>query len=391
VTRRRTSPSYGDASTVVCRLLVALACASLLASVAACGTRAESQTRPEAKRTPDTPKGRSASAPLRIMPLGDSITDGVQVPGGYRTGLWQFLAADGIAAHFVGSEAGGPAQLPEREHEGHPGWRMGQIYLQVRGWLLSSRPQIVLLDIGTNDILQNKELAQAPARLSRLLDLITTTLPGVRVYVATIGPFGRPANEARARSFDARIPGIVRAMTSQGRHVQMVDMHAALGRSDLSSDGIHPTAGGYSKMAMRWYAALTSSTITRYEAENPAYAAVNNGVRLPTRAASGNAKVGYLNYADSYIEYSLTVPRTGSYRMYVHGADGMGSPCRQKLTVDGVAKGELSFANDGWDQWTVTAEDLWLRGGRNTVRLTRSVCSAEIDAIDLRPESPTAR
>ncbi|MFG1827816.1 hypothetical protein ACGFIJ_35540, partial [Microbispora bryophytorum] len=29
---------------------------------------------------------------VRVMPLGDSITEGTQVPGGYRIGLWQRLA-----------------------------------------------------------------------------------------------------------------------------------------------------------------------------------------------------------------------------------------------------------------------------------------------------------
>jgi hypothetical protein len=169
--------------------------------------------------------------------------------------------------------------------------------------------------------------------------------------------------------------------------VRAVDVHGALDRSDLSSDGIHPTAGGFSKMAARWYSTLTSSPITRWEAEDPAYATVNNGVRLTTRAASGNGKVGYLNYADSYIEYSLTVPRTGAYRLYVHGADGMDAPCRQKLTVDGRPQGDLTFADTDWDDWTVAAASVSLAAGRNTLRLARSVCSVEIDAIDLRPDA----
>jgi lysophospholipase L1-like esterase len=374
------------------RLLTAAIGASLFASVTACGAQAASQTRPATKRPAATPPPRPAPPPLSIMPLGDSITDGLEVPGGYRTGLWQFLAADRVAAHFVGSAASGPAQLPERDNEGHPGWRMGQIYLQARAWLLSRRPQVVLLHIGTNDVLQNKDLAHAPDRLSRLIDLITTTLPGIRVYVAAIGPFTRPANEARAQRYNAAIPGIVNSMTLKGRRVQAVDMHSALGTSDLSSDGIHPTAGGYSKMAALWYAALTSSPVTRWEAENPAYATVNNGVRLLTHAASGNGKVGYLNYPDSYLQYTLTVPRPGRYRIYVHAADGMGTPCRQRLTVNGMPQGELRFPAVGWDEWTTATADLSLTSGRDTIRFTRSVCSAEVDAIDLRalPASPTS-
>lgn len=318
------------------------------------------------------------------MPLGDSITDGLDVPGGYRTDLWEFTAADGMAVDFVGSQGGGPAQLPDRDHEGHPGWRMGQIYLQVRSWVQTYRPQVVLLDIGTNDVLQDKELAQAPTRLSKLIDLITTTSPGTRVYVATIGPFARRVDETRAARYNAAIPAITRTLAQQGRQVQIVDMHAALGKGDLARDGIHPTAGGYSKMAARWYTALTGASMTRWEAENPAYATVNNGVRLQTPDASGNGKVGYLNYADSYVEFALQVPRAARYRMYAHAADGMGKHCDQRLSVNGRSQESLRFPALGWDEWTIRSADLSLNAGRNTVRFSPGGCSTEIDAVDLR-------
>ena len=37
------------------------------------------------------------------MPLGDSITDGANVPGGYRVDLEDDLLSGGIAFDFVGS------------------------------------------------------------------------------------------------------------------------------------------------------------------------------------------------------------------------------------------------------------------------------------------------
>ena len=51
------------------------------------------------------------------------------------------------------------------------------------------------------------------------------------------------------------IPGIVQAKVNAGKRVHLVDMHGALSTSDLI-DGIHPTAGGYDKMAAVWYSAL---------------------------------------------------------------------------------------------------------------------------------------
>ncbi|MEW9534173.1 SGNH hydrolase, partial [Microbispora sp. NPDC049125] len=32
--------------------------------------------------------GAESNGGVRVMPLGDSITEGTQVPGGYRIGLW---------------------------------------------------------------------------------------------------------------------------------------------------------------------------------------------------------------------------------------------------------------------------------------------------------------
>src|SRR3954468_13523052 len=89
---------------------------------------------------------------VRVMPLGDSITEGTQVPGGSRTGLWQRAAGAGYRIDFVGSQFNGPAELGDHDHEGHPGWRIDQIDANIVGWLRSTTPHTVLLHIGTNDI-----------------------------------------------------------------------------------------------------------------------------------------------------------------------------------------------------------------------------------------------
>src|SRR6267143_5836411 len=61
--------------------------------------------------------------PIRILPLGDSITHGWIVPGGYRLPLYQLLTNAGYNVDFTGTQAdnGAPA-LPDPDHEGHSGW-----------------------------------------------------------------------------------------------------------------------------------------------------------------------------------------------------------------------------------------------------------------------------
>jgi lysophospholipase L1-like esterase len=202
----------------------------------------------------DTARAESNGG-VRVMPLGDSITEGTQVPGGYRIGLWQRLSAAGYRVDFVGSQFNGPPALGDHDHQGHPGWRIDQIDANVTGWLRNTTPRTVLLHIGTNDILQNFNVAGAPGRLSALVDRITAAVPAADVFLATIIPLSSPSQEAAARTFNAALPGIVQSKVNAGKRVHLVDMHAALTTADLI-DGIHPTAGGYDKMASTWYAAL---------------------------------------------------------------------------------------------------------------------------------------
>src|SRR5437879_7205666 len=71
----------------------------------------------------------TASPPqIRILPLGDSITHGWIVPGGYRLPLYQLLTNAGYNVDFTGTQTdNGAPGLPDPDHEGHPGWTIRQI------------------------------------------------------------------------------------------------------------------------------------------------------------------------------------------------------------------------------------------------------------------------
>jgi lysophospholipase L1-like esterase len=199
------------------------------------------------------PASAESNGGVRVMPLGDSITDGFNVPGGYRVDLWQRLVAGGFRIDFVGSLFNGPASLADHDHEGHSGWTISQIDANIVAWLRATTPRTVMLHIGTNDMFSAS--AGAPARLSTLIDHITATAPNADVFVATIIPLS--GADAQVRTFNAAIPGIVQSNVNAGRHVHLVDMFSALTLADLA-DGIHPNAGGYSKMAVVWERALRS-------------------------------------------------------------------------------------------------------------------------------------
>jgi lysophospholipase L1-like esterase len=191
--------------------------------------------------------------PTRIMPMGDSITWGTggDGGGGYRPPLVQSQVAGRYSSDMVGSQRSGPPSLYDRDHEGYRGYRIDQLAALAAGELTAYRPEFVLLQIGTNDVLQQYQLATAPDRLRALIDLITDTAPAARLVVASITPLADPALDADARAFNVAIPDIVAAEAAAGRQVSFLDMYPVLTSADLV-DGIHPNQGGYNKMAAAW-------------------------------------------------------------------------------------------------------------------------------------------
>jgi lysophospholipase L1-like esterase len=192
-----------------------------------------------------------AARPIRIMPLGDSITWGVGSPStsSYRAALWDRLTAQaGYAVDFVGSQRSGA--LPDTDNEGHSGWRIDEIAANVDGWLGTYQPDVVLLHIGTNDMNQNYQVGTAPQRLAALVDRILADRPAATVLVAKIVPALDAAIQSRIDAFNAAVPG---ALAGKAR-TRIVDL-TGLAAADLD-DTLHPNDAGYAKMAVRWYTAL---------------------------------------------------------------------------------------------------------------------------------------
>jgi lysophospholipase L1-like esterase len=233
------------AASLAAALAAALGAVAALPAVAAGATAATATT--GGARASASAVQAASPANLRLMPLGDSITWGVGSPSGngYRSFLWNRLAAEGHTQDFVGSGRNGTMSDPD--NEGHSGWRIDQIAGIADSVLAGYRPNVVTLEIGTNDLNGNYQVSTAADRLKSLVDQITRDAPDATVLVATLIVSTSGTEEANRPAFNAKLPGIVQTEQAAGKHVRLVDM-SALTSADLS-DSLHPNDTGYSKMA----------------------------------------------------------------------------------------------------------------------------------------------
>jgi lysophospholipase L1-like esterase len=198
-----------------------------------------------------------ATGPCIVLPFGDSITDGFNVPGGYRMELFSRARDDMHDITYVGSLQNGPSMVDNvafpRRHEGHSGWRINQLLDLTPDPAFDTIPHIVLLMIGTNDAINNDNLAQAPTRLGNLIDEIVMAAPNALLVVAKITPL--QSNNSRVTTYNDAIPAVVNQRISAGKHLLLVDQYTGFPMNELA-DGIHPNEAGYTRMAGVWYAAI---------------------------------------------------------------------------------------------------------------------------------------
>jgi len=209
--------------------------------------------------------GANLNLPLRILPLGDSITWGGQ-PGadngtdGYRAQLIHALIRARYASvNFVGTQRSG--LMPNNDNEGHPGATISELQGLMKAGL-QMRPNLVLLHIGTNDLARpetaEEKWADAPKRLAALLDDVLDVCPDAAVLVAKIIQGADTQAQENIKRFNDAVPAVVKKKLDQGFKVAVVD-HSVVLPEELV-DGVHPSYSGYFHMGNIWFDAVKAAS-----------------------------------------------------------------------------------------------------------------------------------
>ena len=125
------------------------------------------------------------------MPLGDSITEGWPNPENvsYRFWLWKKLQFSGYDVDFVGTRHGVYAGTPlytdwDQDHQGTSGEFADQTAAGATDWANASHPDIVLLHIGTNDLLEGESVSSTVSDVGEIIDNLRVANPNIAILVA---------------------------------------------------------------------------------------------------------------------------------------------------------------------------------------------------------------
>jgi lysophospholipase L1-like esterase len=255
---------------------------------------------------------------IKILSIGDSITDGYGTEGSYRKFLYKNLTDKGYSVDMTGpNNSWGDGQYSDAgesfsydaAHCGFSGYsiceysgRNGILETISKGKYLEEYvPDIVILQIGTNDIIDNYDIDNAGERLDTLVSYILGNISEDSALFVTTVPYLAPNepdvyqwflnyrhsadwtqqfNDEEAEkavisqvdNYNRQVSELVSRKQSEGvKNIFAGDINSVLDDLKLQlKDGVHPNDTGYRLMGEYWTNLLTDYLAENSEPDNKA-------------------------------------------------------------------------------------------------------------------------
>jgi lysophospholipase L1-like esterase len=206
--------------------------------------------------------------PIRIVPIGDSITQGGRSGREeytYRYPLFCKMKDAGYDFDFIGSLKSGlnaDAKWPDykakpfdTDHEGHYGWKTAAVRDKLQGWVNNypTNADIALIHLGTNDQGSkdfNKDIIEP---MKDMVKILREKNPRVVVIFAHLNFNGGKALEIRPL-----VTKMAEEITTKESPVLTVNMYEGWTEDPQKEatdtfDWAHPNPQGQKKMAEKWF------------------------------------------------------------------------------------------------------------------------------------------
>ncbi len=219
---------------------------------------------------------------INILAIGNSITNGTDKYNSYRRPLWKMLHKANYNFDFIGSwskhHMGGEVPDPDfdMDHEGHSGWNFEHVFNppdwdvkrgNINAWLQSYTPDLVLLELGTNDVFQCRSADDILKNMLSLIDLLRSKNNDMKIFISTIPPLGREWSDQNlcGRTYrellaeaNKRISDFARLNSTPRSSLILVDQFSGINPQMHLYDDIHPNTLGEEIMAQKWFEVIRS-------------------------------------------------------------------------------------------------------------------------------------
>lgn len=317
------------------------------------------------KGSNDAVKVTAAENATKIMALGDSITDGYFGADGYRKYFYHNMTELGYDIDMVGAknygswrptytDSNGVTFEYDGDHSGYSGYaiqymtgtetRQGILEtIRETDMIATSDPDIVLLQIGTNDILS----AYNDGIIDRLENLVNVILedmndPDDVVFVSTIpymdvlaiydwfNSYGDVKWQSSQQefvgiiqsyidSYNTSIKQMVTEMQTQGKKVKFADINSVINPSTDLQDGCHPNEIGYEKMGSYW-----ASLVDNYLSDEPVVTtAVTTEPIVTTEAQTTVSEITTTTVSTVTTTEPITVPSETTSMQVIYESEGV--------------------------------------------------------------------
>jgi lysophospholipase L1-like esterase len=222
----------------------------------------------------------STNNPIKVLAVGDSITDDCVVDGAWRKYLQPLLDTNGFPYASVGRILSFPSGgFTKNRHEGYCGaviappgvfgpvhnYSAADNYLQkiVRDVLTNTTPDLVLLLIGANDIGRGRNPHQVATNdMPNLLNIIFSNAPNANVILSKItslqsASLGYGPYATNVPIYNAALQAMVNQRRALGQNVFLADAFSAVDYNTMfNSDHVHPNVNGLRAIANEFAARI---------------------------------------------------------------------------------------------------------------------------------------
>jgi lysophospholipase L1-like esterase len=198
--------------------------------------------------------------PVKIMLIGDSITEGVDSNSSYRRYLDGMLRSEGHLIDFVGSRKKHNDDKTEPDnyeydvdHEGHWGKSSAWMAENMQRVLASHVPDVAVINLGTEDVMSSNAAAEPLSdgivkNIGKVVDALRAKNGNVKIVLSTLIPVA--GKQDVVNLVNLKISRYVQSNATRPCPVALADPCKGFDVSrDVTTDGTLPNAGGAKKMA----------------------------------------------------------------------------------------------------------------------------------------------